>query len=231
MKTLSSVSFFCPAYHDQDNLPKLIPKVDSLLKKITNKYEIIIVDDGSPDKTGEVADSLAKKYKNIRVIHHPKNLGYGAALKTGFENSKYDYIIYTDGDNQYDVDEFKEGLQLLDSSDIISGYAKQKAVTTKRKFQSIIFNSLIAILFFVYIKDINCSMKIYKRKVIDSIKIKSFSAFIDAEMLIKAKRKKFIIAQFPVTHYPRVSGLEGGSKLKVILPTIIDLFKFRFGLL
>ncbi len=228
---LSRVSFFCPAYFEEKNLPILIPKAISLLSKIADQFEIIIVEDGSPDKTGEVADNLSSKYPCVRVIHHHHNLGYGASLRDGFCNAKYEYIMYTDGDNQYDIDEFIPYMHLLSDADIISGYATKKALTPLRKTQSAIFNLLVKILFFVNIKDINCSMKIYKRKVLDLVSIKSTSAFIDAEMLIKASRLGFTIAQFPVTHYPRNSGVASGSNPGVIVSTIKDMFKFRFGLL
>ena len=228
---LSSVSFFCPAYFEEKNLPILIPKVVSLLLKITNKFEIIIIEDGSPDKTGKVADELSNQYPCVKVIHHHRNLGYGASLRDGFCNSKYEYIMYTDGDNQYDINEFIPYIHLLSNADILSGYVTKKALTPLRKIQSVVFNLLVKILFLVNIKDINCSMKIYKRKVLDSISIKSTSAFIDAEMLIKAKRLGFSIAQFPVTHYPRINGVASGSNPSVIISTIKDLIKFRLGLL
>lgn len=226
-----SVSFFCPAYHDEGNLPRLIPEVWNFLKENSNIFEIIIVEDGSPDKTGDVADDLALKFPNVRVIHHPKNKGYGETLKDGFLNSKYEYIMYTDGDAQYDIREFKPYLYLLSEHDIIAGYATKKAVTFSRKIQSAFFNFLILLLFFVRFKDINCSMKIFKRKVIDSLEIKSGSAFIDAEMLIKAKRLGFKIAQFPVTHFKRAHGLASGSKPSVIFQTIKDMIKLKFRIL
>jgi glycosyltransferase involved in cell wall biosynthesis len=94
MKKLSSFSFFCPAYFDEKNLPKVIDKAVELCEDISEKYEIIIVEDGSPDKTGEVADDLARQYQNVRVIHHRKNRGYGGALKTGFNSCRYDYVAY-----------------------------------------------------------------------------------------------------------------------------------------
>lgn len=223
------ISFFCPAYNDEKNLPKLIPIVHEFLSSISKKFEIIIVEDGSPDKTGEVADQLAQQYAQVRVIHHSKNLGYGAALRDGFRAAKYDYVMYTDGDNQYNVKEFLPHLSRLKEADILSGYAVEKAVTLRRKMQSAIFNFFIRILFGVNIKDINCSMKIYKRKVLDSIEIKSVSAFIDAEMLIKAKRLGFKIVQFPVTHYKREQGIASGSRADVVANTIIDALKFRIN--
>lgn len=224
---LSSVSFFCPAYNDEENLPILIPRVSLFLNDITDTFEIIIVHDGGSDRTGEVADELAKKLPHVRVIHHPKNLGYGTTLRDGFFASKYDYVMYTDGDNQYDVEEFKPYLHLLEDADAISGYVRQKAVSSGRKIQSFCFNTVIKILFCVNLKDVNCSMKMYKKKVIDGMEIKSSSAFIDAEMLIRAKRAGFGIKQFPVTHFVRTGGVASGSKPSVILSTVGDMVKFR----
>jgi len=230
-KKLSSVSFFCPAYHDEKNLPVLIPKVHNLLSRIAEKFEIIIVEDGSPDKTGEVADDLAQRFSNTRAVHHEKNRGYGGALKTGFTESKYDYVMYTDGDHQYDVYEFEPYFYLLENADIISGYVKKKAVSNSRKFQSFFFNFLIGVMFFTRVNDINCSMKIYKRKVLDSIVIKSDSAFIDAEMILRSKKKGFKVRHFPVTHYEREEGLASGSNPSVIINTIKDMIKYRLGIL
>lgn len=228
---LSSVSFFCPAYNDEKNLPVLVPHVSEFLKEITDVYEIIIVHDGSPDKTGPVADELAREYPNVRVIHHPKNMGYGATLRDGFLAATYDYVMYTDGDNQYDVREFIPYLHLLETADVLSGYVTKKANSFRRKVQSEVWNVLISFLFFIRCRDINCAMKIYKRRVLENISIKSSSCFIDAEMIIKAKKGGFKIAQFPVTHFSRTGGLASGSKMNVIVPTIIEMIKYRFGAL
>ncbi|MDP3996369.1 MAG: glycosyltransferase family 2 protein [bacterium] len=230
---LSSVSFFCPAYREEKNLPDLIPVVSDFLEKNALKYEILIIEDGSPDNTFQVAKDLAKRFPHVRVIHHEKNAGYSATLKEGFEISQYDYVMYTDGDNQYNVFDFEPGLHLLESNDVIAGYAIKKAVSPFRKFQSWTHNFLISLLFFTAFRDINCSMKIFKRKVIENLEIKSNprGAFIDAEMMIKAKRTGFKIKQFPVTHYERKVGIAIGSKPSVIFHTITDMIKLRLGLL
>lgn len=230
-KKLSSISFFCPAYNDEKNLPVLIPYVSRFLSEITDTFEIIIVHDGGADKTGEVADALTLEFPHVRVIHHPKNLGYGATLRDGFLVSKYDYVIYTDGDNQYDVREFLPYLHLLETADVMSGHAREKAVSFRRKVQSFVYNALIFLLFFVRFRDVDCAMKIYKRKVIDAITIKSTSCFIDAEMIIKSKKAGFLVSQFPVTHFPRTEGVASGSKMSVIFPTVKEMFQYRFGVL
>jgi len=161
-------------------------------------------------------------------------LGYGAALKRGFrEASKYDYVFYTDGDNQYDVREFGPYLYLLENNDVVAGFAVKKAVSNFRKFQSLVHNLLISILFFSNFKDINCSMKIFKKSVLDKIEINSspYGAFIDAELILKAKKMGYKIVQFPVTHYERKTGIASGSKPKLIWNTFKDMIKLRLGLL
>lgn len=226
-----SLSFFCPAYRDEEHLPVLIGQVAAFLPSVARKYEIIIVHDGSPDRTGEVAENLAHIYPFIRVIHHAKNKGYGTTLRDGFRAARYEYVMYTDGDGQYDITEFKPYLFLLKKADIISGYVRKKAVSFPRKVQSVFYNALVCALFNVHSKDINCSMKIYKKSVLDAIEIRSSSAFIDAEMLIRAQRIGFSIAQFPVTHYERTSGVASGSRPSVIFATIYEMLLFRFGFL
>lgn len=229
---LSSISFFCPAYNDAGNLPDLIPVVVKFLQEHSKQFEIIIIEDGSPDKTGEVADLLATQFPNVRVIHHAQNMGYTATLKEGFEAGKYEYLMYTDGDNQYDVMDFVPHLHLLNDHDLIAGYAIKKAVSPRRRFQSWVHNMFVTLLFGTHFRDINCSMKLMKRSVIDAMTINSnpYGAFVDSEIMIKAKRLGFRIAQFPVVHYARKSGLASGSKPALIFATIRDTIKLRFDI-
>ncbi len=233
---LSSTSFFCPAYNDAGNLPDLIPAVHAFLSKYSDTFEIVIIDDGAKDGTGKVAEEMASRFSCTRVIHHEKNKGYNATLKEGFENGArgdFEYIMYTDGDNQYDVGEFAPYLHLLMENDVIAGYATKKAVSTFRLFQSWVHNTLISVLFFSSFRDINCAMKIFKKPVLEKIEIRSnaFGTFIDAELMLKAKQRGFKVAQFPVTHYERKTGIASGSKPKVVWNTFTDMIKLRLGLL
>lgn len=223
-----SISFFCPAYYDEKNLPLLIPKAMRVLRMHASAFEIVIVDDASPDNTGIVADKLAKKYSPyIRVIHHKKNMDYGGALRRGFrEAKKYDYVFYTDGDNQFDVFELKKFLPYLSDYDAIIGYRSKRLLTPSRNIQTIIYNILIRLFFGVWVKDVNCSIKIFKRDSINKLQLQSNSSFIDAEVLIGVIRNGGKIKEIEVTHYPRLHGRASGGNPKVVMHTIEEMITF-----
>ena len=228
---LSNISFFCPALNEEDNLPLLIESVRGALSEFADVFEIIIIDDGSTDRSAAIADGLAAEDLRIRVIHHSMNLGYGISLREGFKTARYEWIMYTDSDYQYNIREVIPYLTLLQDYDIISGYVTRKAMSTRRRMQSKIYNGLVRLLFGIKLNDINCAMKIYSRKVIDIIDIRSKGFFVDAEMLIRARRKGFRIAQFPVTHLPRSSGAATGARAGLVLETMREMALFRLGLL
>lgn len=223
-----SISFFCPAYFDEDNLPLLIPKTVEILKKHTSKFEIIIIEDKSPDNTAAIADQLAKKYKPfVRVIHNVQNMGYGGALSIGYKNAnKYDYVFYTDGDNQYDTQEVTRMLPFLNNYEVIIGYRTKRALKLSRQIQTRVFNWLVRMIFGIKVRDINCAMKIISRKALNSISLTSQGGFIDAELLIKLKRKGYLIKEVEVTHYPRRFGKASGGNKKLILKTIQEMIHF-----
>jgi glycosyltransferase involved in cell wall biosynthesis len=233
MALLKSVSFFCPAYNDEGNLPDLIPAVHRFLTKHAQEFEIVIIEDGSPDNTGAVADDLASQFAQVRVVHHAKNQGYTATLREGFTTARYEYVMYTDGDNQYDITDFEPYLHLIEENDLIAGYARVKAASRRRALQSFVFNALIVVLFLRWYRDINCSMKLIRRSALSRIPLRSSprGAFIDAELMVRAARAGLRIAQFPVVHYARKSGIASGSKPSLVWETMKDAFKLRLGLL
>jgi glycosyltransferase involved in cell wall biosynthesis len=226
-----SISFFCPAYNDEKNLPILIPKAIGVLKQVSSQFEIVIIEDGSPDKTNKVADMLAEKYKPlVRVIHHKKNKGYGAALKRGFlEANKYSYVCYTDGDLQFDIADYKKMIPYLSKYDAVIGFRKKRTLSKQRLLQTIVYNLMVRVLFNTRVKDINCSMKIVKRSVMNQIKLNSDSPFLDAELLINLQRKKVKMKQVPVTHFQRLYGKASGGNPSIIIDTFKEMCKFRLG--
>jgi glycosyltransferase involved in cell wall biosynthesis len=223
-----TLSVFFPAYYDENNIGKVVDKAVTVLEELKLKdYEIIIIEDGSPDKTGDVADRLAEKYEKVRVIHHEKNMGYGATLKDGFLNAKLDYVFYTDGDNQFDLEELKKFVALIPYTDIIVGYRKTKQYSLWRKFTSLCYNYLLRLLFEIRYWDIDCAFKLFKRDLFDKIKIDSIDAFIDAEIMLKANLLGYTSTEIGVLHLPRKDGISTGARPSVILRTIREVFLFR----
>lgn len=228
-KLIDSLSVFFPAYNEEHNIKSTVEKAKKVLVKIASKWEIIIINDGSKDRTGEIANGLARSNKNIRVINHNPNRGYGATLKSGFYNSKYPWIAFTDSDGQFDFGEITNFInkQRETGADVVIGYYKKRQVSKFKIFTSKMWEIAVWILFGLKVKDIDCGFKFVSKKVIDSIpKLESErGAFISSEFLIKARKKGFKIVEIPVTHYPRLKGVGTGRNLNVIVKSFIDLFK------
>jgi glycosyltransferase involved in cell wall biosynthesis len=223
-----SLTVFFPAYYDEKNIDKVVTKAVEVVESLHLKdYEILIIEDGSPDKTGEVADALAIQFPKVRVIHHPKNLGYGATLRDGFLNAKMDYVFYTDGDNQFDLNELKKFVALIPFSDIVVGYRKEKQYSLYRKFTSLCYNYLLRLIFDIHYWDIDCAFKLFKADLFKKIEIKSIDAFIDAEIMLKAEQLGYTVTEIGVKHLPRVDGISTGARPSVIFRTIKEVFDYR----
>lgn len=221
-----SLSFFFPAYNEEKTIEPLVRAAQEVLEEICDDYEIIIVDDGSTDRTGEIADRLASGSERIRVIHHPRNRGYGVALRSGFRSATKDLVFYTDGDFQFDVRELKKLLPLIKNADIVSGYKIKRADKAYRDTFSWVFNMLCRTLFHLEVKDVNCAFKLYRRKIFDSMELKSVRGLIDAEVLIKAQRAGYRIVQTGVSHFPRKEG-RSKKRLQEIISTIVQMVQLR----
>jgi glycosyltransferase involved in cell wall biosynthesis len=223
-----TLSVFFPAYYDEKNIEKVVEAAIKVLEELKLKdYEVIIIEDGSPDKTGEVADKLAEKYSKVRVIHHEKNLGYGATLKDGFLNAKLDYVFYSDGDNQFDLNELKKFVALIPYSDMVIGYRKKKQYSTYRKVTSLSYNYVLRYLFGIDYVDVDCAFKVIKTDLFKKIKINSVDAFIDAEILLKAQLLGYTTTEVGVKHLPRMDGISTGARPSVIFRTIKEIREFR----
>ena len=201
-----SISVFLPALNEEENIRDCVTSVNRYLSKKFSDYEILVIASGSTDKTPEIVTNLARKNRRIRLINSKEKLGYGMALKSGFKNSKKELIFYTDADKQFNINDFDKFLPLIDSYDIISGYRINRQDPPMRIFIASVYNILIRILFGIKVKDVDASFKLYKKEVFNKIKLKSETGLIDAEVLIKAKKKGFSIGQVGVKHYIRKKG-------------------------
>jgi glycosyltransferase involved in cell wall biosynthesis len=227
-KQISELSVFLPCYNEEANLKNTYKNVKENLEKNVSRYEIIIINDGSKDKTGEIADAIAKKDKTVRVIHHNPNRGYGAAFKSGFYGASLSWIAFIDADGQFDFSEISHFLETQKNTgaDLVIGYYLSRKVSTLRKLNSFIWQTIVNLLFGLKVRDIDCGFKLVSKKVIDTIpRLESErGAFITSEFLIKAQKSKFKIAEIGVNHYPRKQGEATGAKLNVIIKSFIDLF-------
>lgn len=229
---VKNLSVFFPCVNEEGNIENTVLKAISFLEKLKIDYEIIIVNDGSSDNTGKVADYLAKENKRIRVIHHSKNLGYGEALKSGFYNSKYDTIVYTDGDGQFDFTQVTRFLEKLGDADLIIGYRIKRQDPIHRVLFAKGWALTLWAFFGSTLKDVDCGFKMIKGKVIEKIpKLESQrGAMINAELAIKTKKAGFNVAQIGVNHYPRLKGRPTGANIKVIFKSYLDLIRLWWNL-
>jgi len=226
---IDSLSVFFPTYNEEASIKNTVEKTKEVLLGIPLDWEIIIVNDGSTDRTKEIATRLGNEDKKIRVISHEQNRGYGVSLRSGFYNSKYPWIAFTDSDGQFD---FKEIINFIKkqqetNADMVIGYYKKRQVSNFKIITSRMWEIAVRILFGLHLHDIDCGFKLISKKVIDEIpKLESErGAFISSELLIKAKKKGFKIVEIPVTHLPRLQGKGTGRDVKVVLQSFIDLIR------
>jgi len=226
---IKSLSVFFPTYNEEGNIKSTVTKAKAVLQKYVENWEILIVNDGSTDRTKEISEELSMEDERIKVFNHEVNRGYGASLKSGFYNAKYPWIVFTDSDGQFDFSEinlFFEKQQET-NADLVIGYYKKRKVSKFKIITSRMWEIAVMILFGLHVHDIDCGFKLVSKKVIDKIpKLESErGAFISSEFLIKAKKSGFKIVEIPVTHLPRLQGKGTGRNIKVIIQSFIDLLK------
>lgn len=226
MEKLNSLSFVIPANNEEENIRNLIIKSLKILPQLAHVFEIIVVDDGSTDNTFKIINAIKPEICILRIIRHNKNIGSGAAIWSGLSSSKYNYIFYTDADGQFDISDLKTLIPFAPDFDIILGYRMNRNDNIIRRVFGKLWNLTINTIFGLKVKDINCAFKLFNRKVISSISVKSQGAFTNTEILVKAKMYGYKWSEIGVSHYPRGYGKQSGGRLKVILKGFYELFRF-----
>lgn len=230
-KKVPSLSVFFPFYNEEANIEKVVKKAIPIIENLADKWEIIMVNDGSKDKTEDVGKRLESDNPNLRLISHHPNQGYGGALRSGFYSAKYDLIAFTDGDGQFDIKEITRFLDKIDKADLVIGYRINRRDPPHRRLIQLLFHTWDFILFGFTFKDIDCGFKMIKKEALYRIpKLFSGGAMITTELLAKAKKEKLKIAQVPVHHYPRLSGKQTGGNIKVIIRAVKETFQLRLAL-
>src|SRR4030043_1470765 len=226
-KAAVSISVFFPCYNEQDNVERTVEQAIAVLKQLGADFEVIIVDDGSSDATGQIGDEISRRDNRVKGVHQPTNLGYGAALQSGFKAATKTFVFYTDGDGQFDIGELPPLLPLMSRFDIVSCYRLNRQDNLIRKLNGWAWTKLVCFLFNMKIRDIDCAFKLYKKEIFDNIQMSSSGALIDTEILARAPHKGSSFTQKAVHHYPRTAGAQTGANLKVILRAFKELFRLR----
>ncbi len=222
-----SLTILFPCYNEEANVERVTRAAVETARRIADDFEVLIVNDGSRDRTGDIAERLVAEIPGVRAVHNNPNLGYGGALARGFREARKNWIFYTDGDGQFDFNEIPKLLPLLETHDIVSCYRLDRKDSLMRKVNAWAWSALVNLLFGLGLKDIDCAFKIYPRSFIEQIEMKSRGALIDTEMLAKARNLGCSIAQLGVHHYPRTAGSQTGANVKVILRAFKELFKLH----
>jgi len=221
MNKFPELSIFFPFWNEGKNVEKVVSKAIPIAQKIADKWEIIMVDDGSSDNTAEIAKKLEAKHLNLRLVSHQPNRGYGAALKEGFESARYKYIVFNDGDGQFDFSEVANFLEPIKRADIVIGHRKKRVDNSFRHLLMNLLKIWDLVLFGFYFKDIDCGFKLFTKNALNKIMpLNSEGAMITTEILAKAKKAKLKIAQVEVNHYPRIYGDQSGGNFRVILRAV-----------
>lgn len=221
-----SLSVFLPFYNEEENIRSALEQTVATLEGIEeiSEYEIIVVDDGSCDRTRQIAEDVAKENDRIRLVAHNGNLGYGEALISGIRAARYDYVFFTDGDLQFDISELRKLTVHIPRHEVVIGYRAHRRDPFIRLLNAKGWNLLNRLFFGLKIKDIDCAFKLFKRELVQNMTLVSGGAMLSAELLIRIQQKGVEIKEVPVTHLPREKGSPTGAKPSVIARAFKELW-------
>jgi glycosyltransferase involved in cell wall biosynthesis len=225
------LSYFFPAHDEAENLRPLVDEALATLPGLADTFEIVAVDDGSRDATGWIADELAAAHPGVvRAVHHPTNLGYGAALRSGFRAARYELVAFTDGDRQFrvaDLGRLAARLADADEPDVVAGYRVHRADPPIRAIYAWLYRLANRIWFGLAVRDIDCACKLFRRSALQGIRVESGGAFFSAELLIKLRARGRRVVEVGVPHHPRTAGSPTGARLSVIRRAVKDFWSLR----
>lgn len=233
MERIAGLSFFFPVLNEEVHVRPLVSRALETLQPLAERLEVIVVDDGSSDRTGMIADELAREDPRVRVIHHERRRGYGGAVRSGIAASREPFIFFTDGDQQFDPADVRLLLPHLERADAVIGYRRKRSDPWRRRFVGWTYNKVIGALFGLPVRDVDCGFKLFRREVFARVpleRVRSNRAFFSAELLIGFHHAGLRIAQVPVPHHPRTWGVAKGAPITLILRTIRELLALRVRL-
>jgi len=221
------ISAVMPAFNEEANLEQSVGRMAAALAAQARAFEVIVVDDGSRDGTAAVLERLKPIHPNLRVVRHPVNRGYGAALRSGFAAARYPWIFLEDADNQFDPADVAILLARAADADIVAGYREQRRDPLLRRLNAWAFFTLVTILFGRLTRDVNCAFKLMRRDLLERMALHSEGALINTEVFVLARQLHARVVEVPIQHYPRTSGRQTGANLRVVLRAFSELLAFK----
>jgi glycosyltransferase involved in cell wall biosynthesis len=220
------LTMFFPAYNDAGTIASLVIQAVAVAGRLTDDFEIVIVNDGSRDATGQIADELARQYPQVRVVHHEVNRGYGGALRTGFASATKALIAYTDGDAQYDPSELPVLWQALtEHADMVTGYKISRSDPLHRIIIGRIYHHTVKLLFRLRVRDVDCDFRLMRREIFDRVMLERDTGVICLEMMRKVQDAGFRVVEVPVHHYHRTHGRSQFFNVRRVFWTGVDVLK------
>jgi glycosyltransferase involved in cell wall biosynthesis len=221
---LSGVSVFLPCHNEEGNIERVAAGLETELPRIAERYEIIVVDDGSRDRTGEIADRLATANPHLKVVHHPVNRGYGAAVISGIRACTQPWVVLCDGDGQFAAPDIARLVAKVPEYDVVIGHRAHRADPLMRRVNGKAWTVLMRLLLGIRISDIDCGFKLFRRDLLDGIDLQAKGAMISAELMARLAGRGAKICQVEVRHLPRLAGEQSGASFKVIARAFRELF-------
>ena len=231
---VAQLSFFFPAHNEEANIEGLVAEAMESLPTIAETFEIIVVNDGSRDRTQVLADELTAANPGVvRAVHHSTNLGYGAALRSGFAAARYELVAFTDGDRQFRVEDLArltERLAAPDRPDVVVGYRIKRADPLVRTLYARAYRLANRLFYGLTVTDVDCACKLFRREALEGVQVESDGAFFSAELLIKLRGAGRSIVEVGVPHYPRTAGSPTGARPQVIFRAVRDFWRTRLAM-
>src|SRR5262249_5030990 len=224
---MKSLSIVFPAFNEEANIRAVVEDAYRTVPKLAPIFEIIVANDGSKDRTGEICDRLAEEFSEVRVVHHPRNRGYGAALKSRITLARYDLIFFSDADGQLDLNEVAAFLEQADAYDFVAGYRARRQDPPHRLLFAWGWNVLVRVVLGIRIRDIDCAFKVFNRRVFDRVQINAVGAMVNTEIFAQVSRFGMTVKEVPVSHFPRRHGKPTGGNPAVIIKAFRELIKMR----
>ena len=222
-----TVSIVLPAFNEEANVAQAVAEATTTAERLFEGHEVIVVDDGSDDRTAGIVRDVSSSDPRVRVISHGRNRGYGEALRTGFLASRLNYVFFTDADLQFDLEEIEGFLPYAGTVDVVAGYRINRQDSTSRRAMAYGWNVLMRMLFYVPVRDIDCAFKLFDRRVLSDVDIESVGAMVNTELMVKLGRRGASVVEVGVHHRPRRAGEARGANPRVIITAFKEVARMR----